>query len=75
MIDNLLERSSEFVRTKNLPECRKFIENYVEKVLVHSNKVEISFKVHVPNSDGNEFSLLKSEGDLQTIKDAHRKVG
>ncbi len=34
-----------FVSERNIPECKKFIQNYVEKVVVYKDHVEVIFKV------------------------------
>ncbi|MEN6463354.1 MAG: hypothetical protein ABFC94_18545 [Syntrophomonas sp.] len=37
----------QFVMEKNLPECKKFIDHYVEKVVVFHDHVELTLKVVV----------------------------
>ncbi len=34
----------QFVTEKNIPECKKFIDSYVEKVIVYKDHLEVSFK-------------------------------
>lgn len=40
-INRLIEKSRDFVKTKNISEYRNFIENYIEKVIVFNDRVEI----------------------------------
>lgn len=60
-INALIEKSREFIRTKNIPECRNFIENYVEKVLVYNDKVSVIFKINIPDSNQNVVPLTSHE--------------
>jgi site-specific DNA recombinase len=68
-IVELIERSKNFVRTKNIPECRNFIDSYVEKVIVYGDKVEVFFKIQVPDdtegiaplSTGERIGLIQQE--------------
>lgn len=73
-IQELIEHSREFVLTKNLAECRRFIESYIEKVLVFHEHVEIYFKIHVPNDSGEGTQLLTAEEEILTIR-AEYKAG
>lgn len=35
----------DFVLTRNLPECKKFISDYVKEVIVYKDHVEVIFNV------------------------------
>jgi site-specific DNA recombinase len=61
MIYNLINASREFVRTKNISECKNFIQSYVEKVIVYNERVEVLFKIHVPSDDGEVEPLMSGE--------------
>lgn len=37
----------QFVTEKNLPECKKYIDHYVDKILVYHDHVELTLKVVV----------------------------
>ena len=74
-IFELICKSKEFVQTRNIAECQNFINSYVEKVIVFSERVEVLFKIHVPDDSNDGITLLKSEGDLNTVKKEYRKVG
>jgi site-specific DNA recombinase len=69
MIQNLAEKSRDFIKAKNIPECRNFIENYVKKVLVYNDRVEVIFKIHVPSDDNNAVAVpLISQEVIKTIQ-------
>jgi len=44
-IRNMFGRFKEFVLTRNLPECKKFISDYVKEVVVYRDHVEVIFNV------------------------------
>ena len=35
----------DFVLTRNLPECKKFISDYVKEVIVYKDHIEVIFNV------------------------------
>lgn len=47
-IVELVRKSGTFVKEHNIPECRNFIESYIAKVTVYRERVEIRFKICVP---------------------------
>ena len=54
-IRNMFGRFKEFVLTRNLPECKKFIGDYVKEVLVYKDHVEVIFNV-VFSFENNEIN-------------------
>jgi len=58
MITELVNQSKDFIKTKNLAECQQFIKTYVNKVVVHSETVEVLFNINIPNKDTDEFILF-----------------
>jgi len=70
----LVNRSREFVQTKNIPECRNFIEQYVEKVLVFADHVEVLFKINVVGDNDGEVTNLTSKEDVKTLQREYRNV-
>lgn len=44
-IRNMFGRFKEFVLTRNLPECKKFIGDYVKEVIIYKDHVEVIFNV------------------------------
>ena len=41
----MFSKFKEFVLTRNLPECKKFISDYVKEVVVYKDHVEVIFNV------------------------------
>ena len=70
---DLVNRSKEFVQTRNIPECRNFIESYVGKVIVYGDKVEVQFKIHVPDDD-DTMSPLASGERIKVLQNGYRRV-
>ena len=61
-IRNMFGRFKEFVLTRNLPECKKFIGDYVKEVLVYKDHVEVIFNVvfsFVDNEISHDLRILK----------------
>jgi site-specific DNA recombinase len=64
----LLNRSRDFVRTRDIPECRNFINSYIEKVIVYGDRVEVFFKIHVPDEAAENVVPLKSEEGMTELR-------
>jgi site-specific DNA recombinase len=75
MIVGMINKSKELVRVSNIPECRSIIGNYVESVIVYRDKVEIKFKIAVPDKDNSALCPLKIERDLEALKEKYQKTG
>ena len=73
-IVGLVNRSRDFVRTRNIPECRNFIESYVEKVIVYADRVEVQFKIQVPNEAMDDVSPLSSEERIGLIQKEYKTL-
>ena len=41
----MFSKFKDFVLTRNLPECKKFIGDYVKEVLVYKDHLEVIFNV------------------------------
>ena len=52
-IRSMFSKFKEFVLTRNLPECKKFISDYVKEVVVYRDHIEVIFNV--------VFSFLDNE--------------
>ena len=50
----------DFVLTRNLPECKKFISDYVKEVIVYRDHVEVIFNVVFSFDDDNIIYDLKA---------------
>jgi site-specific DNA recombinase len=73
-IYELICKSKEFVQTRNIAECQNFINSYIETVIVYNDRVEVLFKIHVPNEANDAITPLKSEGDVNLLKKEYRKA-
>ncbi|GHV49442.1 hypothetical protein FACS1894204_13840 [Synergistales bacterium] len=74
MLSTLINKSKELVEAGDIGECRKIVSNYIESVTVYYDKVEIKFKVNVPDKTNNTLSPLTSEQSLESLKKAYRKT-
>jgi site-specific DNA recombinase len=73
-ISDLICKSKEFVQTHNIAECQNFIHSYIEKVIVYSERVEVLFKIHVPDDVNDTVIPLKTEENLDSLKKDYRKA-
>jgi site-specific DNA recombinase len=71
-IIELVNRSKEFVKTRNIPECRNFIESYVGKVLIFSDRVEVQFKIRVPEGEEGNITPLSSGERIGLIQQEYK---
>jgi site-specific DNA recombinase len=73
-IIGMISKSKESIRARNITECRDIIGNYVESVIVYRNKVEIKFKIAVPDLNNNTLLPLKVEDSLEEVKAKYKKT-
>lgn len=64
-VKNLFSMFRGFVKERNMPECKKSIQNYVDKVTVYKDRVEVTFNV--------VFTMLK-DYDYYKIKSIVKKI-
>jgi site-specific DNA recombinase len=74
MIYGMINKSKELVKARNIPECRKIVGTYVESVTVYRDKVEIKFKIAVPDKDNSALCPLKVERDLEELKGKYKRA-
>ncbi len=74
MIINLINQSKDFVKTKNLAECRHFINTYINKVLVYNDKVEVLFNINIPNENVNAVEQLKSVETIPVLQRDYKAI-
>ena len=67
IVKELIDKSSEFIKTKKLSECRNFITSYIDKVIVYENKVEVIFRFKTLNNETGEFEPMKSEATRKSL--------
>lgn len=63
-VRNLLRDFSGYVISRNVPECKKFIRDFVKEVIVYKEHVEVIFNV--------SFSLLKNSQGVKVISEISR---
>ena len=65
----------EFVSTRNLPECKKFISDYVKEVVVYIDHIEVIFNVvfFVDNEIIMTYILLQLDKKIQNITKNYKK--
>jgi site-specific DNA recombinase len=73
-IYELICKSKDFVQTRNIAECQNFIHSYIEKVIVYNERVEVLFKIHVPDNASDTVIPLKSGENLDLLKKDYRKA-
>ena len=75
-IQNMIEHSREFIMTKNLPICKNILKEYINKVVVYMDKVEIYFKLNI--IEQQELSVISlpmtAEEDMDTIKREYKSL-
>ena len=69
MIAELVEKSKSIILEKSIAEAKMFIDSYLEKVLLFNDHVEVYFKIHVPNADGQLVSLVSSVENKVLLRD------
>ena len=63
-VRKLLNNFSGYVITRNIPECKKFIQDFVKEVVVYKEHIEVIFNV--------SFSLFKNSGGIEVISKIRR---
>ena len=64
--EGLLNNFSGYVITRNIPECKKFIQDFVKEVVVYKEHIEVIFNV--------SFSLFKNSGEIEVISKIMRDI-
>lgn len=54
-LEELVQDSKDFILSKNIPECRKFIDNYIDSVLVYNEHIKVVYNISVIDKDTNEI--------------------
>ena len=62
-IRGMFRRFKDFVLTRNLPECKKFISDYVKAVIVYRDYVEVIFNIVFSFYNNNIFHNLIIKGE------------
>ena len=70
----LLVQSREIVRTRDLVECRNLIYAFVDTVMVYRDRVEVVFKVNVPDAEGRNLIPLRMVQSKEDLIEGYRKA-
>jgi site-specific DNA recombinase len=64
----------QFVTERNIPECKKFINSYVDKVLVYNDHLEVTFKVAFSFEQKNNTYSFKTSVKMTNLFKTYRKA-
>ena len=64
-VRDLLSDFSGYVISRNIPECKKFIRDFVKEVVVYKDHIEVTFNV--------AFSLLKNKKEAVEVTSSIRR--
>ncbi len=62
-LEALIKESKSFILEKNIPECRKFIDSYIDNVSVSNEGVNVVFNINMVDEETNE--LVKYETAIE----------
>lgn len=71
-IKSMFSNIKEYVKTRNIPECKKFISDYVKEVIVYKDHVEVTFNMVFSFSGKNtsyEKKVISSRKEIYCILD------
>ena len=71
---NMFKMFKQFVTEKNIPECKKFIQSYVDKVLVFQDHLEVTFKVAFSFEQKNSIYLFKTSVKITNLFKTYKKA-
>lgn len=63
-VRKLLKNFSGYVISRNIPECKKFIQDFVKEVVVYKEHIEVIFNVY--------FSLVKNDDGVEVVSKINR---
>lgn len=82
-VRNALSKFKEFMKENNYIECKNFINQYIDKIIVYRDKVEVTFKVasaifnaSFPDDKSGMLKIIIeiSRTELKTLPKQRRKV-
>ena len=82
-VRNALSEFKEFMKENNYIECKNFINQYIDKIIVYKDKVEVTFKVasaifnaSFPDDNSGMLKIIIeiSRTELKTLPKQRRKV-
>ncbi|MCB2354716.1 recombinase family protein [Clostridium estertheticum] len=73
-VKNLFLMFRGFVKERNMPECKKFIQNYVDKVIIFKDHVEVIFNVVFTILKDYDAYKIKSSANKTTLVNRYRNI-
>lgn len=58
---------SQAIQEQNTPELKKFVDAYVDKVLVYRDRVEVTFRVQAPGATSNEHLEIRADDSRDNL--------
>ena len=74
IVKELIAKSSEFLTTHKLSECRNFITSYIDKVVVYENKIEVIFKIDVIDEQTGEIKPMSSAITRKSLMKKYKRA-
>ena len=71
---NMFKMFKQFVTEKNIPECKKFINSYVDKVIVYKDHLEVTFKVALSFEQKNNIYSFNTSVRISNLFKTYRKA-
>lgn len=71
---NMFKMFKQFVTEKNIPECKKFIDSYVDKVVVYNDHLEVTFKVAFSIEQKNNIYSFKTSVEITDLFKTYSKA-
>ncbi|SET51690.1 site-specific DNA recombinase [Natronincola peptidivorans] len=73
-VKKLFSMFRDFVKERNLPECKKFVQNYVDKVIVYKDHVEVIFNVVFEFLDKDEAIKIYSTVEKKQLFKMYKNI-
>jgi hypothetical protein len=74
MLTEMIHRTKEALDAGNVAEHRSVIEHYIDSVTVWNDKVEVRFKINIPDEENDALSPLTTEGKLAELRADYKKT-
>jgi site-specific DNA recombinase len=74
MLTEVIHRTKDTLNTGNLAELRSVIEHYIDSVIVWNDKVEVRFKINIPDEESDALFPLTTEGKLAELRADYKKT-
>lgn len=70
----LLSMFRQFVAEKNIPECKKFIDHYVDRVTVYHDRLDVTLKLMLSNGQKDNSYSFNTSTKITTLSKAYQKA-